>query len=78
MMELLSPISLHHGTNMLAAVAIVWNDRRKRSNTNNTNVSTHSNSNIVTSCWSELTLYITVISEIFIKVVYLTNRIQVL
>ena len=29
-MELLSPISLHHGTNMLAAVAIVWNDRRKR------------------------------------------------
>jgi len=29
-MEFVSPISRHHGVNMLGAVAVVWNDRRQR------------------------------------------------
>ncbi|XP_064627681.1 protein dopey-1-like isoform X4 [Lineus longissimus] len=29
-LEFLSPISVHHNVNLLAAVAVVWNDRRKR------------------------------------------------
>ncbi|XP_035686504.1 protein dopey-1-like isoform X1 [Branchiostoma floridae] len=30
-LELLSPISLHHGTSLMAAVAIVWRDRKRKS-----------------------------------------------
>ena len=29
-MELLSPIALHHSTNLLAAVGVVWSDSRRR------------------------------------------------
>ncbi|CAH1798851.1 unnamed protein product, partial [Owenia fusiformis] len=29
-LEFLSPISLHHGVNLLGAFAVVWNDRRKK------------------------------------------------
>ena len=29
-LELLSPIALHHSTNLLAAVGVVWSDSRKR------------------------------------------------
>ena len=29
-MELISPIALHHGVNLMGAVAVVWNDRRQR------------------------------------------------
>ena len=29
MVEFVSPVSKHHGQNFLAAVAVVWNDRRQ-------------------------------------------------
>ena len=29
-LEFVSPISVHHGTNLMAAVAVVWHDRRNR------------------------------------------------
>lgn len=29
LLEFLSPISLHHATNFLAAIAVVWQDRRQ-------------------------------------------------
>lgn len=34
-----SPIALHHGVNLLGAVAVVWNDRRQRSSGGNKKVS---------------------------------------
>lgn len=34
LLELLSPISLHHGAHFLAAVAVAWQDRRPLSNSN--------------------------------------------
>lgn len=29
LLEFLSPISMHHATNFLAAIAVVWQDRRQ-------------------------------------------------
>lgn len=31
LLELLSPISFHHGANFLAAVAVAWHERRQPS-----------------------------------------------
>lgn len=33
LLELLSPISFHHGVNFLAAVAVAWHERRQPSAT---------------------------------------------
>lgn len=33
LLELLSPISFHHGANFLAAVAVAWHERRQPSTT---------------------------------------------
>lgn len=30
LLEFVSPISVHHGVNLMAAIAVVWNDRRQR------------------------------------------------
>ena len=38
-LEFLSPVSLHHGVNLLGAVAVVWNDRRQRGVPSNKRVS---------------------------------------
>ncbi|KAL1459039.1 hypothetical protein WDU94_011052, partial [Cyamophila willieti] len=45
LLELLSPIALHHGPNFLAAFACVWKDRKSNHNNNNNNNNNSNNNN---------------------------------
>ncbi|KAI5703359.1 hypothetical protein M8J75_010863 [Diaphorina citri] len=78
LLELLSPIALHHGPNFLAAFALVWKDRRNNHNNNDSNRSSVSsqNSHVISSQSNEMSPVIPVANERQKSLVQLLNAIK--